>query len=143
MIAPDANLLIYAYAPYDPFHLASREWLEKILSATEPVGIPIQSIWAFMRVQTHPRSRSDPLTFQQAAEIVNSWLEQPHVRILYPGDRHWLMLQHLAAGVRLNGAQITDATIAATAQEYGAIVHTNDRDFARFPGGRWHNPLQS
>jgi uncharacterized protein len=142
MIAPDANLLIYAYAPYDPFHRASREWLEKILSETEPVGIPIQSIWAFMRVQTHPRSRSGALTFQQTAEIVNSWLAQPHVRVIYPGDRHWSILQDLAAEVHLNGAQITDATIAATAHEYGAVVHTNDRDFARFHGFRWFNPLR-
>jgi hypothetical protein len=52
------------------------------------------------------------------------------------------MLQKLAGQVRLSGGQITDAAIAAIAMEYGAVVHTNDRDFARFPGLRWVNPLE-
>jgi predicted nucleic acid-binding protein len=25
--------------------------------------------------------------------------------------------------------------------EYGGVLYTNDRDFARFPGLRWVNPL--
>lgn len=35
----------------------------------------------------------------------------------------------------------TDAHIAALAIEYQAEVHSNDADFARFPGLRWRNPL--
>ena len=35
----------------------------------------------------------------------------------------------------------TDAHIAALAMEYQAEVHSNDADFARFPGLRWRNPL--
>ena len=43
---------------------------------------------------------------------------------------------------RLQGAKLTDAAIAAIAQEYGATIYTNDQDFARFANLRWHNPLQ-
>ncbi len=139
MIAPDANLLIYAYTPKDPDHRASRAWLEDILSGTEPVGLPILSIQAFMRVQTHPRAA---VPFKQAAATVDSWLALSHVRILYPGDRHWLIYKQLCSPIRIGGARLTDAAIAAIAIEYGAVVHTNDGDFARFPGVRWHNPLQ-
>lgn len=142
MIAPDANLLIYAYAPSDPNHAASKTWLEGILSGPELVGIPIQTIYAFLRVVTNPRSTIIPLTFGNAAHAVNAWLEMPHVRLLYPGDRHWELLQRLSEKVRLNGPQITDAAIAAIAMEYDAVIHTNDRDFARFPGLRWLNPLE-
>jgi toxin-antitoxin system PIN domain toxin len=140
MIAPDANLLIYAYTPKDPFHEASRVWLEDILSGTEPVGIPVISVHAFMRIQTDLRGRT-PVTVAHAASTVDSWLALPHVRILYPGDRHWSLFQHLCSQVRITGTQLADAAIAAIAQEYGAVVHTNDRDFARFPGLRWANPL--
>jgi toxin-antitoxin system PIN domain toxin len=138
MIAPDANLLIYAYTPKDQFHKASRAWLENILSGIEPVGIPILSIHAFMRVQTHPRVG---VAFRKAAATVDSWLDLPHVRILYPSDRHWLLYQQLCSELQIGGAQLTDAAIAAIAIEHGAVIHTNDRDFARFPGLRWHNPL--
>lgn len=107
------------------------------------MGIPILSVYAFLRFVTHPRHLQIPATFAQPGAIVNSWLAVPHVRILYPGERHWSILQQLSTKVRLSGAQITDAAIAAIAIEYGATVHTNDRDFARFPGLRWHNPLEA
>ena len=142
MIAPDANLLIYANEPASSFHSASRTWLEGILSSTEPVGIPILSIYSFLRLVTNPRLAPKAIAFGQAAEIVNSWLRVAHVRILYPGDRHWNLLQQLSRGARLSGNLVTDAAIAAIAIEHGAVVHTNDRDFARFPGLRWHNPIE-
>jgi hypothetical protein len=34
-----------------------------------------------------------------------------------------------------------DAVIAAIALEHGATLYTTDRDFSRFPGLRWTNPL--
>jgi predicted nucleic acid-binding protein len=37
---------------------------------------------------------------------------------------------------------ITDAHIAALAVENQAWVHSNDSDFARFPGLRWTDPLE-
>lgn len=143
MIAPDVNLLIYAYQLPSPFHPKAHLWLQQILSGREPVGIPVLCLHGFLRFVTNPRIVQKPLTLPDAAAIVNSWLAVPHVRILYPGERHWSILQQLSTKVRLSGAQITDAAIAAIAIEYGATVHSNDRDFARFPGLRWHNPLEA
>jgi toxin-antitoxin system PIN domain toxin len=142
MIIPDTNLLIYANSPTSPFHAASRAWLERILSSVEPVGIPILSVYAFLRFFTNTSIHPKPATFHQASVIVDSWLALPHVRLLYPGDRHWELLQQIAVQVRLQGAQTIDAAIAAIAREYGGVVYTNDRDFARFPDARWVNPLQ-
>jgi hypothetical protein len=34
-----------------------------------------------------------------------------------------------------------DAQLAALTLEYGGVLCTTDRDFARFPGLRWKNPL--
>jgi predicted nucleic acid-binding protein len=42
---------------------------------------------------------------------------------------------------RSGGNQVTDAQIAALAVEHGAVLHTADSDFLRFPGLRWLNPL--
>jgi toxin-antitoxin system PIN domain toxin len=142
MIAPDANLLIYANSPTSPFYSASRRWLEQILSSSEPVGIPLLSVYAFLRFVTNDRIASRPLTFLHACAVVDTWLAVPHVQLLYPGERHWLLLQQLAEEVPFRGAHVTDAAIAAIAIEYGATVHTNDRDFARFPGLRWFNPIR-
>ena len=142
MIAPDANLLIFAHDPVSPFHRKSRAWLEDILSSLEPVGFPILSLQGFLRFVTNPSLASTPITFQQGADIINSWMALPHVRILYPGERHWQLLQQLSQQVILRGNLITDAAFAAIAQECGATVYSHDRDFARFPNLSWQNPLQ-
>jgi predicted nucleic acid-binding protein len=39
------------------------------------------------------------------------------------------------------GNLTTDAHLAALAIEHQCELHSNDTDFARFPGLRWHNPL--
>lgn len=142
MILPDANLLIYAHHPTSSFHPASRTWLETTLSASEPVGLPAPSIYAFLRFMTNAKIHPKPASFKEASEIIDTWLALPHVVVLYPGDRHWHLLKQLGTGTRASGKFITDVSIAAIALEHGGTVHTNDRDFARFPNLRWHNPLQ-
>jgi len=141
MIVPDANLLIYANHPTSSFHPASKIWLETILSSSELVGLPVQSIYAFLRFMTNANVHPSPASFSEATEVVDAWLALPHVRVLYPGDRHWNLLKQLGAGTRASGKFITDVAIATIALEHGGAVHTNDRDFARFPNLRWHNPL--
>jgi predicted nucleic acid-binding protein len=44
-----------------------------------------------------------------------------------------------AVGVARN--LTTDAHLAAIAIEHQYELHSNDTDFARFPGLRWRNPL--
>ena len=39
------------------------------------------------------------------------------------------------------GNLTTDAHLAALAIEHQCELHSNDTDFARFPGLRWRNPL--
>ena len=72
---------------------------------------------------------------------VTSWLSQLHVGILEPGDRHWNILQGLIRKGQTVGPIIMDAVLASMALEHGAILHTTDRDFSRFPDLKWTNPL--
>jgi toxin-antitoxin system PIN domain toxin len=142
MIVPDGNLLIYANHPTSSFHALSRAWLEATLSSSELVGIPAISIYAFLRFITSSKIHPRPATFLEASQVVEAWLGLPNVRMLYPGDRHWHLLKQLGSDTRASGKFITDVVIAAIAVEHGGIVHTNDNDFARFSGVRWHNPLR-
>ena len=142
MIAPDANLLLYAYNPHDAHHGTAKAWLEGILSNAEPVGFPLTTIHAFVRLLTNPLIAGRIVSLADVLAIVDEWLSIPHVSILYPGDHHWDLLKRSATEAHAIANLFSDAVIAATATEYGAVVHTNDRDFARFPNLRWHNPLQ-
>ena len=141
VIAPDVNLLLYCLNPPAQEHRRSLLWWESALAADELIGIPNVVAYALVRFITNPKIVAKPVSFEQALELLDSWLSLPHVRLLYPGDRHWSILSELSRRSRLRGAQITDAVIAAIAVEYGAVIYTHDSDFARFPGVRWHDPL--
>lgn len=45
-----------------------------------------------------------------------------------------------AAGVVVRGNLVPDAYLAAVAISHGALLASNDRGFARFPGLRWFDP---
>ncbi len=141
MIVVDANLLLYAYDLTSPPHARARAWLETALSGDMLVGLPWQSITAFLRITTNPRLPGNRFTTEEALTIIESWLRQPNVRALSPGERHWSVLRQVALEGQAAGPLLADAHLAAITMEYGGVLHTTDRDFARFPGLRWTNPL--
>lgn len=142
MTVVDANLLIYSYDIDSSHHRKSRAWVEKIFSDVEPVGLPWQTVSVFLRVITNRKLPGSRLTVEQAAEIIEGWLAQPNVRILAPGDEHWSVLKRTMVEGRASGPLVSDAELVALTVEYGGVLYTADRDFARFPGLRWVNPLQ-
>jgi uncharacterized protein len=143
MMLVDANLLLYAYDPDAREHEASRHWLEASLSGTVLVRFSWLTVWAFLRIITNPRVFERPLTMAEAEHHVSSWLAQPVAGILEPGERHWEILRPLARDGQVSGPLVMDAALAAIAIEHGATLCTTDRDFARFPGLTWMNPIAS
>ena len=137
----DANILLYAYDTTSPHHAKARVWIERVFSSGDPVGMPWQSIAAFLRVSTNSRLTGDRFTAEEAARVVDLWLEQPNVRLLNPADDHWPLLRRMVIEGQAVGPLVSDAQLAALTIEFGGVLHTTDRDFARFPGLRWMNPL--
>jgi toxin-antitoxin system PIN domain toxin len=137
----DANLLVYAYHTQSAEHVASRQWLEAALSGTEPVRLAWVTIWAFLRISTNSRVFKRPLSPGEAGGAVAAWLDQPNVSVIEPAECHWDILRELVRKGQASGPLIMDAALAAIAIENGATLCTADRDFARFPGLKWINPL--
>ncbi len=142
MIVVDANLLLYAHDAGSVHHAAAHRWLEGILSGDETVGLPWAVLLAFLRVGTNPRLRKDAPTVEEASAIVDDWLERPNITLLNPGERHWQILRDLMTRGQVRGSLVTDAHLAALAIEHGAELATTNRDFARFPGLKFFNPLE-
>lgn len=141
MILVDANLLLYAHHERAAQHRLARTWLEAALSGTELVRFPGSTLWAFLRIATNPRVFERPFSAAEAGSVVSSLLAQPIAAVLEPGERYWEILQDLMQQGQVAGPLVMDAAIAALAIEHGATLHTTDRDFARFPGLKWRNPL--
>jgi len=81
------------------------------------VGLAWAAILGFVRIATHRQILDNPLPVGVACETARAWLRQPYVSVLHPGDRH---------------AEIV----------FGLLeLHSTDRDFGRFAGLRWTNPL--
>jgi len=142
VIVLDANILLYAYDSSSAKHARARAWVERVFSEGTLVGIPWQTVSAFLRVVTNTNLPGQRFTTEEAAQVVDQWLEQPNVRFLGPGDEHWSVLRRMLIEGQARGPLVTDAQLAALALEHGGVLYSTDRDFARFPGLRWSNPLE-
>ena len=141
MIVLDANLLLYAYDGKSLHHSKAYAWVTQIFSEPDPIGLPWQTISAFLRISTNNKLPGNRYSVEEAAQVVDEWVTRPNVRILSPGDDHWRLFRRMVVEGQASGALVSDARLAALTIEYGGVLHTTDRDFARFPDLRWKNPL--
>lgn len=141
MILPDANLLLYACDQSSPFHDKAASWCEGVMNGTSPVIFLPTVVFGFVRISTHPRIFSEPLSVAEASAHVRSWLERKQVRLhdMLADDVETVLALLESAGTA--GNLTTDAQIAAVALRLDAEVHTADLDFGRFAGVRFCNPL--
>lgn len=142
MILPDINLLVYAHNELAPMHTAARAWWTALMAEEAAIGIAWVVAMGFVRLVTHPAVSTSPVAPGAALDRVEAWLARPHVHVIDPGPRHLTILRGLFDATGVAASLTTDTHLAALALEYRAEIHSNDRDFDRFPGLRWRNPLK-
>ncbi len=138
----DANLLLYAVDAASPQHSAASAWLTSVLNGERRVGLPWQTLGAFLRISTHPRVVADPLSSEEAWGYIEAWLAADPAWVPPATERTAAVLGRLVRRVGATGNLVPDAQLAALAIEHGLVVHTADTDFERFPEVRWTNPLR-
>ena len=141
MILVDANLLLYAEDSLSEHHRAACAWWDEQLSGTSPVALCWPVLSAFIRIATNPRLHQRPLTIKESTGCVQSWLDQPCVRLIHPTEQHWTIFQRMLRQSNATANLVTDAHIAALAIEHNCALQSTDADFARFKGLKWQNPL--
>jgi hypothetical protein len=142
MIIPDVNVLVYAARDDAPRHHEYRAWVVDAMHGPEAVGLSELVLSGVVRVLTHPRVFSPPMSVADALAYVDALRAQPRAVILRPGERHWSIFRALCQDGDARGNLVADAYHAALAIEAGAEFVTTDRDFARFPGLRWRVPFR-
>ncbi|HEX6237553.1 MAG TPA: type II toxin-antitoxin system VapC family toxin [Acidimicrobiales bacterium] len=141
MILVDTNLLVYAHVEDFEEHEAARTWLDERLGGTAKVGLPWESLTAYVRLVTNPRVFPRPLAAPDAMAQVREWLSRPAAWCPAPTERHADILAELLSVDGVRADLVPDAHLAAIAVGHGLTVMSNDTDFARFPTVRWENPL--
>ena len=141
MILVDANLLLYAEDSLSEHHETARNWWDEQLSGSEAVALCWPVLTAFIRIGTNARLHKRPLTLQEAIERVQSWIDQPCVRIIQASEQHWELFQKMLCVGNATANLVSDARLAALAVEHNCVLHSTDTDFARFRGLKWKNPI--
>lgn len=142
MVLPDVNVLVYAHRGDAPDHMRYARWLEDLAQSDAAFGLADLVLSGFLRVVTHPRIFTPPTPLEDAWAFVDGLRARPTCVPVAPGPRHWGLFASLCRRVGARGNLVPDAYLAALAIESGSDWVTTDRGFARFPGLRWHHPLE-
>jgi uncharacterized protein len=137
----DANILLFAVNASAPEHAAAAAWLEAALNGSRRVGLPWESLTAFVRLATNPRVVPQPLAPADAWAFVEDWLQAPVAWVPVPTERHAAVLGDLVRKYRPAAKLVPDAHLAALGIEHGLEIISTDTDFARFAEVRWRDPL--
>jgi toxin-antitoxin system PIN domain toxin len=142
MILVDTNILIYAEDKLSLLHEEARQWWDTQLSGEFPVCLCWSILSSFIRISTNRQIFKQPLTVKQAITRVQSWIDQPCVRLINPTESHWQIFQTMLLEGQAKANLVVDAHLAALAVEHGCILYSTDSDFSRFPKLKWKNPLK-
>jgi len=141
MILIDANLLLYARISSFAEHTRARVWLDEKLNGSAPVGLPWQSLTAFLRISINPRVFTKPLSPAKAWKQVEDWLGCEPAWTPTPTQHHARVLGEIVTRTSMTPNLIGDAHLAALAIEHGLTLCSADSDFSQFSALRWVNPL--
>jgi toxin-antitoxin system PIN domain toxin len=137
----DVNVLIYAFRPDMEHHERCRKLLDTARQSNGPFGVSELALSGFVRIVTSKRVFRKPDATVEALAFCDALLTSPNANRVRPGDRHWSIFSDLCKQVEARDKLVADAYHAALAIEHGAEWVSTDRDFSKFPGLRWKNPL--
>ncbi len=139
MMLLDVNVLVYAFRGDSPRHAEWRAWLAGACAA--PFHVPDEVAIGFVRIVTNHRIFTAPDTVSDARAFLEVLRVSPGWRGLHRREQTWAVFDRLCAATSLRGAGVHDAWLAALAIDHRASLVSADRDFARFPGIVWLNPV--
>lgn len=142
MIAVDTNILVYAFRQGNPFHERALACLRTLVEGAASWAVPWPCVHEFLAVVTHPKIPPGPVPAELALRAVDAWMASPSLTLLSESGAHWPCLKALLNAGQVQGGMVHDARIAALCIQHGVReLWTADRDFGRFAGVKFVNPL--
>ena len=140
--AVDVNLLLYASDQTSPHFEASREFLRLRLSGAEIFYLAWPTAMAYLRMSTHSRIFSNPLTPEEALRNLRQLVAHPRVRTLSERADFLDAYAEVTSTLPVRANLVPDAHLATILRQHGVpTIYTNDADFRKFDFLQTINPL--
>lgn len=141
----DTNVLIYAANKDCDEHRAAAAAVKTWLSGSVPWAVTWGIVYEFLRIASHPRVFSRPLSANQALDFLEPVLSSDLVTVLIPSPRHEALLRDTVREFGKPAGNIFhDLHTAVLMREHGVSeIMTADTDFRKFPFLSVTNPVLS
>ena len=138
----DVNVLVYATQRSSPFHDTAKALVERFATGPGLVYLLWPVALGYLRIVTHPTLLDAPLAPDVAADNIEQFVSQPHVRQVGEIDGFWPVYRRVADTVRPKGNLVPDAHLVALMRQHGiSTIWSHDRDFRKFEGITVRDPF--
>ena len=129
----DVNVLLYASDRSSDRHLRARRFVEACAAGPEILCLTWPTLMSYLRIATHPRIFTAPLSPDEALGNVSALIKLPHVRAVSELDGFIDAYKHVTDETFVRGNLVPDAHVAAILFQHGVrTLYSNDRDFRKF-----------
>jgi len=129
----DVNVLLYASDTTSPRHAAALRFLEGRAADPDLFCLAWSTLISYVRISTHPRIFSRPLSPDEALGNVENLLSLPRARVLSEADGFLPAYREVTAQFPVRGNLVPDAHLAALLRQHGVTrLYTTDADFRKF-----------
>jgi len=129
----DVNVLLYASDSSCPQHARASAFVADCAANGRVFCLAWPTLMGYLRMATHPRIFTQPLTPQAAMGNVEALMGLPHCRVIGEQAGFWAVYRQVTGDVPTRGNLVPDAHLAAILRQNGiATLYTHDRDFRKF-----------
>ena len=139
----DANILLYASDETSRHHESASRFLAARPDDPDLFCVTWPTLMTYLRIATHPRIFSHPLSPDEALSNVSTLLALPRLRVVSEGEEFLDVYRNVSGGLPVRGNLVPDAHLAALLRHNGvARLYTADADFRRFDFLEIVNPVR-
>lgn len=129
----DANVLLYASDESSRHNRAASRFLADRPGDPDLLCLAWPTLMTYLRIATHPRIFSHPLSPAEALSNVGALLGLPRTRIVSEGEGFLEVYAGVVDGLSVRGNSVPDAHLAALLRQNGVTrLYTSDKGFRRF-----------
>ena len=138
----DVNVLLCASDASSPVHDVARDFLREAANGRDLFCLGWPTVMSYLRIATHPRIFSAPLSPAEALANMESLAALPHVRLLSEETGFLDAYGEVAGTLPLRGNLVPDAHLAVLLRQHGVgTLYTRDGDFRKFDFLDVRNPF--